>query len=152
MAVKIRRGITAVIFRMKGQEPEFLILHRIKRWKGWEMLKGGKRGKEKPLETLKREIMEETGAKKFKVIAKLPFVLSFKISKQHVREMGFTHVSFPAYLIEYSGPISLINNKSIEHSKYKWVKYKDALKLLTFDTSKKELKAAYSFMKSSGLV
>ena len=84
------------------------------------MLKGGKNGKEKPLETLKREIMEETGAKKFNVIAKLPFILRFKISKQHVREMGFTHVSFPAYLIEYSGLISLINNKSIEHSKYKW--------------------------------
>lgn len=152
MAMKIRKGVSAVIFRLKSKCPEFLVLHRIKRWKGWEMLKGGRKGRENHRATLKRELGEEIGARNFESISRLPFTLKFKISSEHVREMGFTRVDFPTYLVEYSGPVSLTKNKSKEHSKFKWVRYKDALRLLTFSTSKKELKVAYSFMKSSGTI
>ena len=62
MKKKIRKGVSAVVFRARGKVPEFLILHRIKRWKGWELLKGGRRSRENPLDTLKRELMEEIGA------------------------------------------------------------------------------------------
>jgi len=153
MKTKIRKGAAAVIFRMqKGKkEPEFLVLHRIKRWKGWEMLKGGRREREKPLDTLKREMMEELGALNFEIIGKIPFTLYFKISKEHVKEMEFTHMRFPVYLVRYNGLVVLSGNVSKEHSNYKWLPFKKALKLLTFFTNKKELKAAYFFMKSKGL-
>jgi len=153
MKTKIRKGAAAVIFRMqKGKkEPEFLIFHRIKRWKGWEMLKGGRRGREKPLDTLKREMMEELGALNFEIIGKIPFILYFKISKEHVRGMGFTQVRFLTYLVKYEGLVILTGNISKEHNTYKWLPFTKALKLLTHRERKEQLKAAYKFMKSRGL-
>ena len=155
MKKKIRRGVAAVIFRKpKGnnKEAEFLILHRVKRWTGWELLKGGKNKKESILNSLKREIREEIGVKKFKLIGRLPLDLKFKIPKIYTQELGFTEVSFSTYLIEYGGKIDLHNNKVKEHDKYKWAKIKEANKLLTYKDTKKELKVAYSFMKKKKII
>ena len=148
MKKKVRHGIAAVIFRKhKNKEPEFLILHRIKRWTGWELLKGGKNRKESTLTSLNREIREEIGAKKFKLIGRLPFDLKFKIPKKYTLEIGFTEVNLSAYLVEYNSKIDIHHNEVIEHDKYKWAKFKDAVKFLTYNDTKKELKVAYSFMK-----
>jgi 8-oxo-dGTP pyrophosphatase MutT (NUDIX family) len=152
MKKKIRKGAAAVIFRKKGKETEFLVLHRIKRWKGWEMLKGGRRGREKPPDTLKREMMEELGALNFNLIGKIPFTLYFKIDKKHVREMGYTHMKFPVFLVEYNGLVVTSGNTPKEHSGHKWVPFKKALKMLTFSTGRQELKAAHKYMKSKCII
>ena len=60
--------------------------------------------------------------------------------------MGFTHVRLPSYLVRYEGVVHLESNISKEHSGYKWVSFKKALKMLTFSTSKKELKVAHKYM------
>lgn len=66
--------------------------------------------------------------------------------------MGFTHARFAAYLVRYNGLVNLGKNKPKEHDGYKWVLFKKALELLTFSTSKSELRAAHAFMKSKGIV
>lgn len=147
---RIRKGVSAVVFRIKNNEPEFLILHRVKRWNGWEMLKGGRIGREKPLSNLKRELREEIGASEEDIvrIVRLPFKLKFKTPLDYVKKYKYTGMEFQSFLVEYKGKINISRNEVKEHDEYKWVSYKDALRLLTYDTSKKQLEKAYQFMKS----
>ncbi|MEM2974756.1 MAG: hypothetical protein QW112_04005, partial [Candidatus Micrarchaeia archaeon] len=55
------------------------------------------------------------------------------------------------YLVKYDGIISLESNQSKEHDAYKWAKFREAMRLLTFNTSRNELKAAYKLIKSKRL-
>ncbi|MEM4133625.1 MAG: NUDIX domain-containing protein [Candidatus Micrarchaeia archaeon] len=146
---KIRKGISAIVFRLKDKEPEFLILHRIKRWNGWEMLKGGRIGREKPMHNLMRELKEEIHAdqKKLGTIIPLPFKLKFKTPKDYVKKYRYTGMEFQSFLVEYNGPVSIKGNAVLEHDEYRWVSYKEALRLLTHDTNKNLLKKAYKILK-----
>lgn len=147
--IKIRRGASAVIFRMNKGEPEFLLLHRVKRWTGWEMLKGGRMGRESPVSTLKRELNEEIRAERGKIlsIVEIPSKMKFKTPLEYVRKHKYTHMEFSSFLVEYIGKVSIDGNDVKEHDGYKWAKYKDAMKLLEYDSSKGQLKLAYSFIK-----
>ncbi|MCX8202309.1 MAG: NUDIX domain-containing protein [Candidatus Micrarchaeota archaeon] len=142
---KTRKGISAVIFRMKGKEPEFLILHRIKRWTGWEMLKGGRIGREKPLNNLKRELREEIHAEESKIgaVIILPFKLSFKTPPEYVKKYKYTAMEFQSFLVEYNGKVSIKGNSVLEHDGYEWVSFEKAEKMLTHDSSKDLLRKAY---------
>ncbi|MEM3369279.1 MAG: NUDIX domain-containing protein [Candidatus Micrarchaeia archaeon] len=146
---KIRKGITAIVFRLKGKKPEFLLLHRIKRWNGWEMLKGGRIGRERPMHNLMRELREEIYAdqKRLGTIIPLPFKLKFKTPKDYVKKYKYTRMEFQSFLVEYNGPVSIKVNAVLEHDEYRWVSYNEALRLLTHDTNKKLLKNAYNFLK-----
>jgi 8-oxo-dGTP pyrophosphatase MutT (NUDIX family) len=74
--MKFRKYIFAIVF-MKNENPKFLIFHRIKNWKGWEFLKGGLKENESEAECLKREIAEETGAKKYKIFARTGYLIKY---------------------------------------------------------------------------
>ena len=151
---KTRKGAAAVIYRIKEGKPEFLILHRVRRWTGWEMLKGGRKGKGGALATLKRELSEEIGAERSKtrIVGRIPFILKFKTSPDYTKQYGFTHMELPSFLVEYNGKANIRKNEVIEHDKYTWLPLKDAIKILKYSTSKNELKAAHKFMKSKGII
>ena len=146
---KTRKGASAVIFRMEKGEPEFLILHRIKRWTGWELLKGGRIEREHPLETLTRELKEETNTNpdQIKSIVEMPFLLKFKTSPDYIKKYKYTRMEFKSYIVEHVGKVSIKHNDIREHDAYKWTDYKNALKLLTFETSRNQLKLAHYFIK-----
>ena len=69
MKRKYRKYVFIVLF-IKRKHPLFLILHRTKNWSGWELSKGGLKDNETEIKCLKREIREETGTRKFEIIAK----------------------------------------------------------------------------------
>ena len=81
--MSVRNVVVGVIYRKNTNKQlafyEFLILHRILLWEGWEFPKGGVEKKDRAEEvTLRREIEEETGLKNIRIITKLPYRIKYK--------------------------------------------------------------------------
>ena len=86
---KYRKYVFIVPF-LRRKTPKFLILHRVKNWKGWEFPKGGLKEGEDELDCLKREIKEEF-QNKIK-IEKFRFLTEYKVESKKIW--------FYVYLIE----------------------------------------------------
>ena len=136
--MRYRPGIGAVVYRITDQGPRFLIFHRIKNWEGWEMLKGGIADGETEMESLEREIKEETGLKDYQIIKKTGKVIKYEWPKEFVKDQ---HIYFGAehtfYLVKAND--DKINIDTREHDDYKWVTKEEALKLLTYNNHKRVL-------------
>jgi len=138
MKRKYRKYVFGVVF-LRRKDTQFLILHRIKNWRGWELLKGGIKEGEKELECLKREIKEETGMKKYKIIAKTRYFIKYKFPKGFVKDNHIFHgAKGYVFLIEaFSKKVKVDRS---EHDKYFWVSKDEALELLTHKDHKNALK------------
>lgn len=128
------KKVRAIIYDIKNGKPYFLILHRILRWTGWEFLKGTIKPGESNEEALKREIKEETGLKKFKIIKSLD-------KQERWQALGNEYFIVDVFLVraDMGDKISL-KQEIIEHDGYQWVDKETALKKLTWPESKKLLK------------
>jgi 8-oxo-dGTP pyrophosphatase MutT (NUDIX family) len=138
--VKYRPYVAAIIFRKTKSGPRFLLLHRKQNWKGWEYVKGGLLPAETEISGLKREVREETGIKKIRIITELPAKVKYSWPKTFVKDRkkwqgALQHV----YVVEILS--KKIKLDRAEHSGYKWVPAKTAVKLLTH----KEPKSALSY-------
>jgi len=127
--MKFRKYIFAVVF-VKDKKTKFLVFHRIKNWKGWELLKGGLKDDENEAQCLKREIVEETGAKKYKIF-KIKYRIKYKWPRSYIKDHHkFRGADGKLYMIQlFSKKVKI--DKS-EHDKFKWVDKKDILKYLTY--------------------
>ena len=135
-----RKGVMCVIY--SGNY--FLLLHRKLHWKGWEFVKGGSKGNEKPIDTLKREVKEETHLQ-IRKIKRLPVHGKFtydKITQRQRKAEGFSYVLFSAEAENNKATIS-----GREHDSYRWCIYKQALKLLTWPNQRGYLKTAAKYNK-----
>lgn len=135
--MKIREGVAVIIFTKIRGKKRFLLLRRKLYWTGWEWLKGGRKKNESELFCLEREIEEETGKKadEYK-IKKTGFIHSFMYQRPFVHdgvlwEGAKNHV----YAAEFCD--SKINLDKDEHSAFRWVSKKDALKMITYPDQKK---------------
>lgn len=147
--MRIRRGIAAIIFRRGKQGPEFLVMHRILRWRGWEVLKGGRRPGEGPRQALKRELREELDIlpRNARVLGTIPGCrIHFRIPARFKAQMGgFSHALYePFYLVEIlpSARPSLRKNRLKEHDRFKFVPPKEALRMLTYGNTRAALRKA----------
>jgi len=135
---KFRRYIFAVVF-IKDRKTKFLIFHRVKNWKGWELLKGGLKGNESEGECLRREIAEETGAKMFKTLSKTRHIIKYKWPREYMKDQHrFYGAIGNLYIVRLFDKKIKIDKR--EHDKFKWVDAKDALKHLTYLNQKNALK------------
>jgi len=135
MYKKYRKGVFCVVYSLNPFN--YLLLHRKLHWKGWEFPKGGSLAREKIENTVKREIMEETGLKAMN-IKKFPVKGSFIYNKKTQRERrvkGFSYVLFSCEVRK--GKVRLSRK---EHDRYKWCSYSQALKLLKWPSQKKCLR------------
>ena len=136
MKRKYRKYVFMVAF-LRRKNPQFLILHRIKNWKGWEFPKGGLKEKETELKCLKREIREEIG-NKYEVIAKTRHFIKYKFPKGFLKD---DHIFFGAkgyvYLVELFSKRVKIDRS--EHDKYLWVSKNEAMEILTHKNHKNAL-------------
>lgn len=121
----------------------FLLLHRKLNWKGWEFPKGGVENNEDYKDTIKRELFEETGIKKFSIVDKIDeFVFRDNVRK---KESFITN-----YLVHVSSNSKVVLNNEhaldgkiiIEHDDFKWCFAKDAINLLTHKNQKESMKKA----------
>ena len=136
--MKTSRGIVAVVFRRRGKKKEFLLLHRVLNWKGWEFPKGSIEKGEKPDTAVIRELSEETGIKRIVSIKKLRAIMRFFDSTRNCnREMQ-------AFLVEVfpEEEISFANNNAAEHDAFEWVEAETLLGKISFENQKKIFRIA----------
>lgn len=138
--MKIRKGVAVVIFARINNKKKYLILKRKLHWNGWELLKGGLKNRENENNAIRREIKEETG-KSFcdYILKKTKYSYSFVYQKLFVHDkILWNGARNRVYAAEFNNfKIKLDKN---EHSGFKWVSKKDALKLLTWTEQKKVLR------------
>ena len=105
----------------------------------WDFPKGNVENKESEMDTIKREIMEETG------ITDIKFIDGFRqqISYKYKKNSKLINKSVIYYIVETrSKKVEL----SFEHVDFKWLNFIDALNRLSFDNSKKILRNANEFL------
>lgn len=129
----VERKVQAVIYDVKKGVPYFLILHRVLRWRGWELHKGTIEKGESYKETLRREVLEETGLKRFRVVRPLRVSFYFNRRKSRVVEVFLVRASMKQR-ISFSG------NPKREHDGFLWVDRETALKKLSWPDARKIIK------------
>ncbi len=137
--MNVKHGVTGVIFDDRKGGRFFLILHRVLNWTGWEFVKGGIDGNESPENAVLREISEETGLEKVKLISQLPEKVSWTAK-------GTKYVYVPFILKgNMEDPIDLLQ-EIIEHDDYKWVEEKNVESFLTHNDNKKIFREALQLL------
>ncbi|MBN2203122.1 MAG: NUDIX hydrolase [Candidatus Aenigmarchaeota archaeon] len=138
MKRKYRRYVFAVAF-LRRKEPQFLLLHRTKNWKGWELPKGGFQDCEKASVCLNRELREETGQKKIKIIAKTRHFIKYPFPKGFLKDGHIYHgAKGYVFVVElFSKKVKVDKN---EHDKYMWLGMNEAMEILTHKNQKNALK------------
>ncbi len=137
---KYRKAVFIVVYSIKRDKVDYLLLKRKLHWKGWEFPKGGIEKNETFILAVKREIKEETGLKALK-IKKFNEKGKYRYKKKYADRKGFMGQEY----ILFSAEIKESHNKKIkldkkEHSAYKWLPYNKALKLLKWKNQKKCLR------------
>jgi len=135
------RSAGAVIFYMDSKDyREYLLLHYPSGH--WDFPKGNIEPGETPLVTAYREIEEETGLSRDKLI----LVKGFK------REISYYFTShgtliYKTVIFFLMRSLSKDVRISWEHKGFKWVSYQDALSLATFKTAKNLIKEAEGYIR-----
>lgn len=137
-----RKAVFAVVYRIhpRTKKPEYILLERKLHWSGWEFPKGGIDEGETAIETVKREVFEETGLvpiniKKYDVIGKYPYQ---KILNDRPEYAGQTYELFSAEVVD-----GYIKFDPREHSNFIWLSFEDAMKRLTWEDQKKCLRIVH---------
>ncbi len=141
MAVEKSAG--AVIFRKNGQI-KYLLLHYPSSSKNskksyWDFPKGHIEKGETLLQTVKREVKEETGIEHLEIIPDFKETISYFFTRDNKNILKF--VTFFLAKTETS-KVKL----SKEHIDFEWLPYQKALDRLTFKDAKQILEKAHSFL------
>jgi len=137
--MKIYRPVVmAVVFRKTRTRTMFLLLHKIKNWRGYEFPKGGIRDGETDWVAIERELKEEVGLPIVE-LKKTPMTVEYKWPKGYKADYPeYNGVKSHLFVAEVKGErVSL--DKS-EHDNYIWVEADKALKRLTWKDQQNALK------------
>jgi len=131
-----RKGVFIVVYTNDKGKIKYLLLKRKLHWKGWEFPKGGIKKGEGILKAVKRELKEETGINPVKII-EYKFKGRYKYPKKISDRKEFIGQTFQLYSAETKNKKIKLDKR--EHSQYKWVGFKEAVKMLTWKNQKKSL-------------
>lgn len=134
------RSAGTVLFNENNGKIEYLLLHYPAGH--WDFAKGNMEEGEHELETVKREVREETS------IGNIEFVDGFrkKITYNYRRSGRLVRKEVIFYLARTKAKDVKI---SFEHKGYRWLNYEDAMKLLTYKNAKIILEDANRFLNKS---
>jgi len=135
------RSAGAVLFRKEDGAEMFLLLHYPAGH--WDYPKGNIEKGEQELETVRREIKEETGIEDVVIIDGFKKVVEYN----YKRNSASLHKEVSYYVAQCQTSKVTI---SFEHIGYQWLGYEAAMKKLTFKNAKTVLAAAYEFLKKPG--
>lgn len=126
----------AILFYM-DKNVEYLLLHY--EAGHWDFPKGAIEIGESEIDTVKREVWEETGINDIEIIAGFRKTIHYfyRKSKQLVRKTVIFYLARTS-----TREVTL----SYEHVGYMWLDYENAMKKLTFKTARDTLKDAHEFL------
>jgi len=129
--MQLRPGVCAIIWRNGKSGREFLLMHRVMNWTGWELVKGGMQEGEDEKKALLRELKEETGCTRVSNVKRLDYVLQYRWPKPEKRD-GKTYegVQFHLFSAEYKCA-SVTTGE--EHDGFTWAPADRVLKQLTYE-------------------
>lgn len=110
---------------------KLLLLHRKLHWSGWECVKGRREESESDEETARREVEEETGITNI-ALTPLRTVMTFKNKEDEVRNVVFLATTDAEEV-----------TISFEHDDARWVRYDEAMELLTWPDSRELLRTIH---------
>jgi 8-oxo-dGTP pyrophosphatase MutT (NUDIX family) len=134
--MKYRKGVFIVVYRTARRKRLYLVLHRKLHWIGWEFPKGGMKH-ESILHGVKRELKEETGCSALRII-RYSGHGKYKYDKKLADRRNLLGQTYDLFSAEIDCRKIRLDKK--EHSGYRWLKFKQALKILTWPNQKKCLK------------
>ena len=142
----IEKSAGAVVFRKANNKIYYLLLHYPSSSKApkdyWDFPKGHIEKGEEEIETVKREIKEETGLEDIK------FVPGFKEwIKYFFKFKGKNILKFVTFYLTETKTKNI--KISYEHIGFQWFPYKEALNQLKFKNAKEILKKANKFLKDN---
>jgi 8-oxo-dGTP pyrophosphatase MutT (NUDIX family) len=128
----------ALLYYIDNQQIIFLLLHYFSGH--WDFPKGNKERGENYIETIRREIKEETG------ISDLNFIDGFvkEISYKYLRQNQLISKKVVYFLARTNSKDVVLSS---EHTDFVWDHYESALKRLTYKKSKEILTEGYKFLK-----
>lgn len=131
------RSAGAILFSKNDRRVEYLLLHY--HAGHWDFPKGNVEEGENELDTVRREVREETS------IDNIKFVDGFKkkVEYNYKRAGKLVHKEVVFYLAKTNVKDVKL---SYEHKGYGWMSYEEALKRLTYKNSKIILEDANSFL------
>jgi len=144
----LEKSAGAIIFRKEGDEIYYLLLHYPRGARRpepyWDFPKGHVEKGEKEINTVKREVWEETGLKD------LRFIDGFKEQiKYFFKWEGENILKFVTFYLAETEEKDI--KISSEHIGFKWLPYKKAMTQLTFQNAKELLQKANNFLSRKGL-
>ena len=131
---KFRDGILAIVYRKFNGESEFLAMHRVKNWTGWEFPKGGTKRGESHHQALIRELKEECGIRESEIVSIHPTGNDFRIDypKSLWEKAGFNGALYKIFNVElkHSVKVTITKNDEPEHDEFRWIKSSEAANYL----------------------
>ncbi len=135
----IRQAVGAIV--RKGEM--FLLVHKVKMMDGkdgpeeiegeWDISKGGVMDGEDLSKAVLRELKEETGSDRYKVIRELDEKLCFAFAKDVQEKLGFERQETTVFLVEYLGDGSDIGPQDDEIDEVRFFSAKEVMKRLDHD-------------------
>ncbi len=121
---RYRPNVVALIINRFG---EALILNRVGERDYWGLPQGGVEPGESLEKAARREVFEETGIKRIRILASFENICSYTWPK-HYTNSGYKGQRQTLFIARYYGSRHAVKLSPYEHKEYKWVKLKDLLK------------------------
>lgn len=141
-----RGAVFILIYSKKEEKIKYLLLKRHLHWKGWEFPKGGIKRFELRRFTIKRELKEETSLSPRKIKG-FNIKGKYDYAKEYPDRLGIKGQTYKLYAVEVN-PKSKIKIDIREHSGYRWVSFKEAIKKLTWKNQRDCIKIVDKWLKS----
>lgn len=135
------RSAGAVVFRKAGDHWLYLLLQNAGRW---DFPKGGVEKGESEVQTVMREVEEETGLSAIRIVPGFRKVIEY-----FYRRNGKNIHKQVAYFLASTGEERV--RISFEHQGFGWFPYREALDRASYDNSKVTLTEAEKFLRGLGL-
>lgn len=146
-------SVGAVIFSTLGTQPLFLLLQYPQGH--WDFVKGHKEKGESDEETLRRELLEETGIDDCRILdgfmKNISYSYTAKGRERESRQTKGSGVFVSKKVIYYLAQVKTHRVKiSDEHVDFTWLPYAEASRRIRFVNSKNVLDSAFERLKQGG--
>ncbi len=138
----IRKAVGAIVFK----EDKFLLVHKVKvngvngkeNIKGeWDFVKGGIEDFDKDKKAaILRELLEETGSNKYKIIKEYSDKLNFDFDTETAKKLNYKSQMTTLFLVEYLGNGDDLKSNDEEIDKISFFKTPKLLNILSQDETK----------------